>query len=55
MDYLLSMAIALILQAIKESIKNPARKAALKKALLKVRDQINLLYLGEEEPPVTLP
>lgn len=49
MDYLIHMAIALVLAAINEAVKNPMRKAALKRAMLKVRNQINLLYAGDED------
>lgn len=47
MDYLLNMAIAIVLATIKEAFKNPEKAATIKKALLKIRDQINLLY-GED-------
>lgn len=43
-DYLITMGISFVLAAIKESFKNPQKKEDLKKALLKIRDQINLLY-----------
>lgn len=39
-DLIISMALAVVFEA----VKNPAKKAKLKKALLKLRDQINLLY-----------
>ena len=48
-DLLLNMGISFVLTAIKESFKNPAKKAELKKAMLKVRNQINLLYAGDED------
>ncbi len=38
------MGISFVLTAIKESFKNEKRKEELRKALLKVRDQINMLY-----------
>jgi hypothetical protein len=44
MDTWLTMAISVVLLALKETIKNPAKKAELKKAMLKIRDQINLIY-----------
>ena len=50
MDYFLSMAIAIILSAIKLAVKNPQHAAELKSALLKVRDQINFLYPEEPGP-----
>jgi len=44
MEYLESMAISIILAALKIAVKNPEKAAGLKSALLKVRDQISLLY-----------
>lgn len=49
MDTWISIGIAVVLQAVKDSIKNPKKKAALKAALLKVRNQINLLYAGDPD------
>lgn len=44
MDLLIiNMAMSVILA----TIKNPAHKEQFKKVLLKVRDEINLLYPGE--------
>jgi hypothetical protein len=43
-DFLIGMAVSIILNCIKVATKNPGRAAALKAALLKIRDQINLLY-----------
>ena len=48
-DLLLNMGISFVLTAIKESFKNPTKKAELKKAMLKIRNQINLLYAGDED------
>jgi hypothetical protein len=47
MDYLLNIAIAIVLATIKEAFKNPEKKEAVKKALLKIKNNIELLY-GEE-------
>ena len=44
MDFYISMAIAVILTAIKQAVKDPEKAEGLKRALLKVRDQIDLLY-----------
>jgi hypothetical protein len=44
-DMIIQMAITIILS----SIKNPAKKAALKKAMLKVRNSINLAYAGDPD------
>jgi hypothetical protein len=48
-EMLIDMGISFVLSAIKESFKNPAKKAQLKKAMLKVRNQINLLYAGDAD------
>ena len=48
-DLLLNMGISFVLTAIKESFKNPARKEELKRALKKVRDQINMLYATDPD------
>lgn len=42
-DLIISMAISVVLS----TIKNPEKKAKLKKALLKVRNQINLAYKND--------
>jgi hypothetical protein len=46
-DYLMSMAVSVILSTIKLALKNPAKAASLKAALLKIRAQIDILYPGE--------
>jgi len=48
MDYFFSMAVSIILTAVKEAVKNPAKKEELKKALLKIRDAISAAYPPEE-------
>ncbi len=48
-DMLLQMGITFVLTAIKQSFKNPTKKIELKKAMLKIRDQINLLYAGDAD------
>jgi hypothetical protein len=44
-DLLISMALSIIFSA----IKNPTRKIALKKAMLKLRNQINALYIDDPD------
>lgn len=44
-DMLITMGISLILAA----IKNPTKKAAPKKAMLKVRNSINAAYAGDPD------
>jgi len=48
-DLLLNMGISFVLTAIKESFKNKTKKEELKKAMLKIRNQINLLYAGDAD------
>lgn len=48
MDYLLDMAIAIILSTLKTAIKNPGKAETLKKAMLKIRTQIDLVYGSQE-------
>ena len=48
-DLLINMGISFVLTAIKESFKNEASKAKLKAAMLKIRNQINLLYVGDPD------
>jgi hypothetical protein len=43
-DYLFSMAVSVILTSIQLATRDPGKAATLKRALLKIRDQINLLY-----------
>ena len=45
LDFYLNFGITAILLA----IKNPAKKASLKKAMLKVRDAINIAYAGDPD------
>lgn len=48
-DFWLPMALSIIFQVIKQSIKNPRAKADLKSAMLKLRNQINLMYVGDPD------
>ncbi len=48
MDLALKLALSVLLAALKDSVKNPTRRAKLKTVLLEVRDQIDFLYNGEE-------
>lgn len=49
MDMWVSMAIAAVLTAIKDSVKNKTKKKQLKAAMLKVRNAINELYAGDKD------
>lgn len=51
MDMLISMGIALVIQGLKEAIKNPTKKEELKKAMFKVYTQIGIAYPEFNEPP----
>lgn len=44
---LFSLAVNLILSAIKAATKNPVKRAALRIRLLEIRDAINTLYAPE--------
>ncbi len=44
-DLLLQIGVTIILQ----SIKNPEKRAALKKVMLKVRNSINTAYAGDPD------
>jgi hypothetical protein len=44
MDYILNMAITVVLATIKEAFKNPEKKEMVKKAMLKIRANIDLVY-----------
>jgi DNA-binding SARP family transcriptional activator len=48
-DYLLSMAISILLTTIKASFKNAKAKASLRSAFLKIRNAINLLYINDAD------
>lgn len=48
-QYLLTMAVSIVLQMVKESFKNPTSKAKLKAVLFKVWTQIGLLYAGDPD------
>lgn len=48
MDMLVSMGLALVLEALKEVVKNPAKKAALRKAMIKLRNSLLIAYPVEE-------
>lgn len=49
MDFYISMALSIIFQVLKQSVKNKKSKADLKAAFLKLRDQINALYADDED------
>ena len=46
-DIWFDLGISFVLSAIKAAIKNPERKEAYRKALLKVRNAIDALYVDE--------
>jgi len=51
MDFWTNLAITVILSSIKQAVRNPESKAALKRALYKVRDAIDALYATDEQTP----
>ena len=48
-DYLISMAINVLLTTLKSLIKNPDKKQTLKKALMKVYFAIEALYIDDND------
>ncbi len=44
-ELIIQMAITIILS----TVKNPAKKAELKKAMLKIRNTINTVYAGDPD------
>lgn len=44
MDYFLNMAIAIVLATIKEAFKNPEKKEQVKRAMLKIGANIDMVY-----------
>lgn len=47
-DVLFDLGISFVLSAIRAAIKNPERKEVYRKALLKVRNAIDALYIDDE-------
>lgn len=47
-NLLFDLGISFVLSAIRAAIKNPDRKEAYKRALLKVRNAIDALYIDDE-------
>lgn len=48
-DYIESLAINAILTTLKLAVKNPAKKASLKKSMLKVYNAIATLYADDSD------
>ncbi len=44
----LGLILTLALSVVREVVKNPKKKASLKKRLLELRDVISAIYAGEE-------
>lgn len=49
MDYFFRMALSLVLETLKEIVKNPAKKEELRKAMMKVSKEIAKVYADDEE------
>ena len=47
-EYFFNMAVSIILMTLKELPQDPVKKAKLKKALLKIKNEIELIY-GDDE------
>lgn len=48
-SFYFDLALSVLFSTIKASVKNEASKAKLKRALLKLRNQINALYFGDPD------
>ncbi|MGH9492607.1 MAG: hypothetical protein ACRD2K_03820 [Terriglobales bacterium] len=48
-DFWVDMALAIVFSVLKQVVKNPGRKEALKKAFLKLRNTINAAYAGDSD------
>lgn len=48
-DFFLDIGISAVLTVLKQSVKNAERKAELKRVMLKIYNQIGLVYGGEDE------
>jgi len=48
-DFWVDMALAIVFSVLKQVVKNPERKAALKRALLKLRNTIDAAYAGDAD------
>jgi hypothetical protein len=44
MDYFVNIGISLVLSALKQAVKNPAHKAELRNAMLKIYTQIGIVF-----------
>ena len=49
MDFFVSMGVSLVLAALKEFVKNPAKKVEMKKAMLKVYNGIKATYADDPD------
>jgi hypothetical protein len=49
MDFWVDMALAVMFSVLKQVIKNPDKKAAMKAAFLKLRNTINIAYDDDPE------
>ena len=48
-DFWVEMAISVILAVLKQTVKSPEKKAELKKSMLKVRNNIDVVYADDED------
>ena len=49
MDYFVDMALAVLFGTLRQVVKNPEKKAALKKAMCKLRDALIVAYPPEQD------
>lgn len=48
-NILFDLGISAVLTALRESVKNPAKKAAVKKVMLKIKTQIDLIFADDPD------
>lgn len=49
MDYFVDMGLAILFSVLKNVVKNPSKKDEMKKAFLKLRNNINIAYAGDPD------
>jgi UDP-N-acetyl-D-mannosaminuronic acid transferase (WecB/TagA/CpsF family) len=49
MDWLFDLGISAVLSALKQAVKNPERKAAIRRAMLKVYTQIGIVFAADSD------
>ena len=48
-DFWVELGLSVVFSALKQAVKKPDKKAALKRAMLKLRNTINAAYAGDAD------